>query len=51
MTIGPGYLPQDKRRAALAAVLADALDLGTPEKTGLSMSWPQDDTLVALRED
>ncbi|MFI1226057.1 MULTISPECIES: hypothetical protein [Streptomyces] len=35
-----------------AAAVADALDLGTPEKAGLSTSeWPQDDTLVALRED
>ncbi|NUK23499.1 DUF6166 domain-containing protein [Streptomyces lunaelactis] len=48
---GWGYNGGGTSRAA-AAVLADALDLGTPEKAGLSMSeWPQDDTLVALRED
>lgn len=48
---GWGYNGGGTSRTA-AAVLADALDLGTPEKAGLSMSeWPQDDTLVALRED
>lgn len=48
---GWGYNGSGTSRTA-AAVLADALDLGTPEKAGLSMSeWPQDDTLVALRED
>lgn len=46
-----GYNGSGTSRAA-AAILADALDLGTPEKAGLSMSeWPQDDTLVALHED
>ncbi|MFE5301594.1 hypothetical protein [Streptomyces sp. NPDC056632] len=48
---GWGYDGGGTSRAA-AAILADALDLGTPEKAVLSMSeWPQDDTLVALRED
>ncbi|MEU8598397.1 DUF6166 domain-containing protein [Streptomyces globisporus] len=48
---GWGYNGSGTSRTA-AAVLADALDLGAPEKAGLSMSeWPQDDTLVALRED
>ncbi|MEU0374923.1 hypothetical protein ABZ070_32940 [Streptomyces sp. NPDC006283] len=44
---GWGYNGGGTSRAA-GAILADALDLGTPEKDGLSMSeWPQDDTLVA----
>jgi hypothetical protein len=48
---GWGYNGSGTSRAA-AAVLADALDLGSPEKAGLSMSsWPQDDTLITLRED
>lgn len=48
---GWGYNGSGTSRTA-AAVLADALDLGTPEKAGLSMSeWPQNATLVALRED
>ncbi|MFD4973463.1 hypothetical protein [Streptomyces sp. NPDC058424] len=49
---GWGYYNGGGTSRAAAAILADALDLGTPEKAGLSMSeWPQDDTLVALREE
>ncbi|MFE4415137.1 hypothetical protein [Streptomyces sp. NPDC056821] len=48
---GWGYNGGGTSRAA-AAILADALDLGDPDECGMSMvAYPQDDTLVALRED
>ncbi|MFH8642344.1 hypothetical protein [Streptomyces goshikiensis] len=48
---GWGYNGSGTSRAA-AAVLADALDLGDPEKAGISFTgWPQDDILIRLRED
>ncbi|RPK23532.1 hypothetical protein EES37_37895 [Streptomyces sp. ADI91-18] len=48
---GWGYDGSGTSRAA-AAILADALDLGDPEKAGISFTgWPQDNTLIRLRED
>ncbi|MFD6967434.1 hypothetical protein [Streptomyces sp. NPDC059949] len=48
---GWGYNGGGTSRTA-AAVLTDALDLGDPDECGMSMvAYPQDDILVALRED
>jgi hypothetical protein len=48
---GWGYNGHGTSRAA-AAILADALDLGDPDKCGISLTaYPQDEILVQLRED
>ncbi|BDM74930.1 hypothetical protein HEK616_84170 (plasmid) [Streptomyces nigrescens] len=48
---GWGYNGSGTSRVA-AAIIADALDLRDAEKSGLGFpGWPQDDTLIELRED